>query len=148
MRPHKYGIWDEIDNDETGPEPFARFDLGGNEEPYTHEPNTLGPIDQELTPGEKLGLILTGAATAVGFTAAEVFLLIFGIFAVPELGPVGVVVDLAIVVPSEVLLVDLEIGIMGYIQESVATGTREGHKVELTLIPALWGNLKQFLGIR
>jgi hypothetical protein len=71
---------------------------------------TGDPPPPELSNGEKFGLIFLGVSMVVGFTVAEATFLYLGIGAL-EAGPLGVVVDLAIVVPVELLLIDVEIGV-------------------------------------
>jgi RHS repeat-associated protein len=100
----------------------------------------IGPT--ELSTSEKTGLIFTGVTLVVGFTAAEVSLGILGIAAI-ELGPLGIAFDTAVIIPTELFLIDTEVAIMNYIYDTVITGTKEGNEVKWFLFSFLndrWKN--------
>jgi len=99
--------------------------------------NPSDPLPPELSTGEKIGLTLTGFFMVAGFTVAEISLGIVGLALLFEAGPVGVVAELALIVPAELLLIDVEIGVANYIYNVVSSGTRKGHQPEFILIPKI-----------
>ncbi len=91
------------------------------------------PPEHLLTPGEKMGLVLTGGATVVAFSAAEISLAIAGV-AAADAGPVGIAFDVLVITPIELFLVDVEVAIVSHIYRSLTTGEKQ----PVILLPP-WG---------
>lgn len=72
----------------------------------------------------------------VGFTAAELSLGVAGV-AAASTGPAGIVFDALIVIPTELILIDVEIATVRYIYDVVKTGTKEGKEIEFILLSFL-----------
>jgi hypothetical protein len=88
---------------------------------------------QPLSPEEQLGLIVTGGVVVIGFTFAELTLAILGV-AAAHAGPPGVVFDILVIFPIEILLIDMEVSIMVSIYRSISTGKKQ----PVILLPP-WG---------
>ena len=86
-------------------------------------------IPQPLSDAERYGLVGTLILFEGAMFFAEGSLVIMGAAAL-GIGPAGVGLDLFIVVPLELVLIDLHIGGTRYIYEILASGTKEGHEID------------------
>ena len=94
---------------------------------------TPSPLSQPLTPVEKAGLILTGVVTTVGIVAAEVTLVIVEV-ALLDIEPVGAAIDVFVITPIELFLIDVDVALWAMIYRSITTGEKQ----PVILLPP-WG---------
>jgi hypothetical protein len=89
-----------------------------------------------LSNAELYGLAVTGIVAEIGLSAAELSLLILQVELATSSGPVGVIFDVLIILPIEILIMDVGIGIAKYIAEAGETRVRP--EFEFTIYPYLF----------
>ena len=119
---------------------------------YNHEKEeTSDPLLEELvnhtnseqedyyTDAQLYGLAATGFVAEVGLAFAEISLVVLQVELASIGGPLGVIFDVAVILPMEVLIMDVGIGIAKYIYE--AAETKQKPEFELTIYPIIFSNL-------
>ena len=94
---------------------------------------TPSPPSQPLTPVEKAGLIITGVVATVGIVIAEVTLIIVEV-ALLDLEPVGPAIDVFVITPIELFLIDVDVALWAMIYRSITTGEKQP-----VILWPLWG---------
>lgn len=80
--------------------------------------------------------MMTGIVVGVGLFPAELSIGFIG-FLLIGAGGLGVLADVLFIIPAEVLIIDVDLGVQRYLYDVAESGTMEGQKPEFIVIPVI-----------